>query len=184
MSGIRFSTLLKALLLFACIFGGCDYLSKLDKLKADLADLKSRAAAAQETRAQLQQEWKEIKQAKDQLDVLTKHEEELLKQRDQLDLKERNLTAAIKYLADSMTTAVEQARTAAIGTVIPELKLVGRPTLHNAKIFKINDDSISFIHEDGVANLKASAEELPPEYVLKYDLGVNSVSRALQKLLK
>lgn len=184
MFGYRFIALLKYILLFACLLGGCDYLVKLDHLKKELVDLKAQAATAREAAGQLQQEWQEIKQAKDKLDLLLKREDTLLKQRDLLDTQERRLTAEIKYQADSMVTAVEKTRAAAIGALIPELKLIGRPTLYNAKIFKINDDSISFLHEDGVANLKATAEELPPEYLKKYDLGAQSITRGLQKLLK
>ncbi len=66
----RFSTLLKALLMLTCVVGGCEYLSQLDKLKADLAELKSQAEVAHETAEQRRQEWTEIKTAKAKLDQL------------------------------------------------------------------------------------------------------------------
>ncbi len=178
----RFSTVIKALLMFACILGGCEYLSQLDKLKAELAELKAQAGPLRETKDLRRQEWSELKAAKDKQDQLMRHEAELLKKRDLLDTQERKLTGQIKYLAASMTAAVEKARSMAIGTVFPELNLPGHPTLHNAKIFKINDDSISFLHEDGAANLHIKAEELPVELVQKYDLGLKSIHKALQRL--
>ena len=184
MSDFRFISFLKALLLLACVLGGCEYISKLDKLKAELAELKTHAGTARELVAQRRQEWNELKTAKDKLDKLLEHEAELIKQRDLLDTKERKLAVEIKYLADSMAAVVEKTRSSAIGTVIPELKLSGRPTLHNAKLFKFSDESISFLHSDGVANLKATPDELPPEFVQKYDLGTKSVSQRLRKLLK
>lgn len=178
----RFSSLLKALLLFACILGGCEYLSKLDKLKAELADLKTQAATTRETAELRRQEWTEIKTAKAKLDQLAARREEIIRQRDILDTQERKLTGEIKYLADSMTAAVKNMRASGIGTVISELRLPGRPALYNAKIFKINDDSISFLHEDGVANLHVNADELPVEFVQKYDLGPRSIHKGLQRL--
>ncbi len=179
----RFFTLLKALLMFACVIGGCEYLSKLDKLKADLAELKSQADAARETADLRRQEWAEIKAAKDKLDQLSARMAEVNRQRDLLDTQERKLTSEIKYMADSMTAAVENTRASAIGNVIPELRLEGRPALHNAKIFKITDDSISFLHEDGVANLHVKSDELPREFVEKYDLGPKSIHLGLQHLI-
>ena len=179
----RFSSFLKALLLLACIIGGCDYLAILDKLKAELAELKSQTGTARETAELRRQEWTEIKAAKDKLDQLEARMNEVIRQRDLLDTKERKLTGEIKYMADSMAAAVENIRTLAIGTVIPELRLPGRSALYNAKIFKINDNSISFLHEDGVANLQAKTEELPVELVQKYDLGPKSIHVGLLRLL-
>ena len=179
----RFITFLKALLLLACIIGGCDHLAKLDKLKAELAELKSQADTTRETADLRRQEWTEIKTAKDKLDQLEARMTEVIRKRDLLDTKERKLTGEIKYMADSMAAAVENTRTFAIGTVIPELRLPGRSALHNAKIFKINDDSVSFLHEDGVANLQAKTDELPMEFVQKYDLGPKSIHGGLQHLI-
>jgi outer membrane murein-binding lipoprotein Lpp len=178
----RFSSFLKALLLFACIIGGCDYLSKLDKLKADLAELKSQADTARETADLRRQEWTEIKTAKDKLDQLEARMTEVIRQRDLLDTKERKLTGEIKYMADSMAAAVEKIRSAAIGTEISELRLAERPALLNAKILKITDDAISFLHEDGVASLHVKTNDLPMEFVQKYDLGTKSIHRSLQRL--
>ena len=180
----HFSTFLRGLLILACILGGCEYLSSLDKLNTQLAELKEIASPAQERADRRRQEWNELKQAKDTLDQLVQREKELLDQKDRLDQKERRLTGEIKYLTDSMTGVVAKLRSSAIGTVIPELKLLGRPALRNAKIFKITDDAISFLHEDGVANLRATTEELPLDLVKKYDLGEKSLSQRLQKLLK
>jgi len=179
----RFITFVKALLLLVCVLGGCDYLSKLDKLKTDLAELKTQAAAARETVEMRRQEWSELKAATDKLDQLVQHEAELIKKRDLLDTQERRLTGEIRYLTDSMAAVVEKARSSAIGTVIPELKLPGRPTLHNAKIFKISDDSISFLHEDGVANLNVKTDELPVDFIQRYDLGQKSINKGLQHLM-
>ncbi|WP_395753503.1 hypothetical protein [Prosthecobacter sp.] len=184
MFDFRASTLIKIILVFAALLAVADYFYQRDKLQTELAEMKTRSSDLHETLLARQQEWAELKSAKDKLDQLSKHEQDLISQRDLLDQKEKKLHVEIKYLADSMATTAEKARTAAIGSLIPELKLLNRPTLHNAKIFKITDDSISFLHEDGVANLKATAEELPPDLQQKFDLGPGSIARQLAKLLK
>ena len=183
MPEFRFITFVKALLLLACVLGGCDYLSTLDKLKSDLVELKAQAAAARETAELRRQEWSELKTAKDKLDHLVQHEAELIKKRDLLDTRERRLTGEIRYLTDSMAAVLEKTRSSAIGTVIPELRLPGRPTLHSAKIFKISEDSISFLHEDGVANLNVKTDELPVDFIQRYDLGQKSIIKGLQRLM-
>ena len=182
MFGFRFSSILKALLLLAFVLGGYKYLSTLDKLKAELAELKSKADTARETAELRRQEWTEIKTAKDKLDQLESRMAEVIRQRDVLDTQERKLTGEIKYMADSMTKVVGKNRSVAIGTDIPELRLAGRASLHNAKILKITDDSISFLHEDGVASLHVKTDDLPIEFVQKYDLGPKSIHKALQLL--
>ncbi|MDI1311404.1 hypothetical protein [Prosthecobacter sp.] len=183
MLDFRFSSLLKAVLLLACLLAAFEYLSKADKLNEELAELKARAETARETADLRRKEWTEINEAKAKLEQMTTHMENLIRQRDILDTQERRLTGEIKYLAESMTAVVVKARTAATGTVIPELLLEGRTTLHNAKIFKINEDSISFLHEDGVANLHVKAEEIPIEFIKKYDLGSDSIIRRLKHLV-
>jgi len=180
----HYSTFLKAILMLACVLGGCEYLSKLDRLKAELAEVKELAGPARETAELRKQEWNEIKRAKDKLDALAQREEELRNQKDMLDQKERKLTGEIKYLAASMESTVEKVRKADVGTAMAELKLPERAALQNAKILKIHDDSITFLHEDGVANLKLQAYELPKELIAKYDLGTSGFVKSLQRLEK
>lgn len=180
----RYSTFFKMLLLTVCAFGGCDYLARLDKLKGELADLNSEAGPVHEEAESRRLEWEEIKETKGRLDALVKHEADLVKQHEMLLQKERRLSAEISYESSSMTAVVEKVRAAAAGTMITELRLSGRSSLHNAKILKVHEDSIAFMHEDGVAGLRASAEELPPNFAQDYDLGANSISQMLQKLLK
>lgn len=178
----RLSTFLKAIVMLALILGGCEYLSKTDKLKVQLAELQSLAISNRETADVRTQEWNKLKNARDKSDQASKSESLAMKKSDALGQRERKLEGEIKYLAASMTTTVEKVRTAAIGIMIKELKLPDGGTLKNAKILKIEDSSISFLHEDGVANLKVKTEELPKEFVEQYDLGLNSLTKRLQRL--
>ncbi len=179
----RFSTFLKFLLLLAAVLGGCEYLSRTDKLNAQLGDARSLADSTKETVEARRQEWTQLNSAKDKLDAAMNREKAALQQRDELDQKQRKLEGEIKYLAGSMTAIVAKVRSAAIGSEIKELKLPEGGSLQNTKILKIDDDSISFLHNDGVANLTVKAEQLPPEFVQKYDLGPNSISKRLIRLM-
>ena len=178
----RFSTFLKFLLLFAAVLGGCEYLSRTDQLKARLAEAQSLATPAKETAEARRQEWAQLKSARDKLDDVMKREQAALRQRDLLDQQQRRLEGEIKYLAGSMTAIVAKVRSAAIGSEIKELKLPDGGSLQNTKILKIDDGSISFLHADGVANLRVKAEELPRELVEQYDLGPNGLAARLRRL--
>ena len=178
----HYSTFLKFLLLLAAVLGGCEYLSRTDKLNAQLGEAHSLVASAKEIAEARRLEWTQLKSARDKLDAALKRENAALQQREELDQKQRKLEGEIKYLAASMTDIVAQIRTAAIGSVIKELKLPDGGSLQNTKILKIDDNSISFLHNDGVANLKVSTEKLPQELIEKYDLGTNGLAKSLQLL--
>ncbi|HRH96765.1 MAG TPA: hypothetical protein PLB55_12560 [Prosthecobacter sp.] len=178
----RFSTFLKFLLLLAAVLGGCEYLSRTDKLNAQLDDARSLAASTKETVETRRQEWTQLKSARDKLDAALKREKETLQQRDELDQRQRKLEGEIKYLAGSMSEFVAQVRAADIGSEIKELKLPEGGRLQNAKILKIDNGSISLLHENGVASLRVSADELPADLVKKFDLGTNSIAERLQQL--
>ena len=119
----RFSTFLKFLLLLAAVLGGCEYLSRTDKLNAQLGDVRSLAASTKETVEARRLEWTQLNSAKDKLDAAMNREKAALQQRDELDQKQRKLEGEIKYLAGSMTAIVAKVRSAAIGS---EIKEIGR----------------------------------------------------------
>lgn len=178
----HYSTFLKFLLLLAAVLGGCEYLSRTDKLNAQLGEAHSLVASAKEIAEARRLEWTQLKSARDKLDGTLKRENAAIQQREELDQKQRKLEGEIKYLAASMTDMVAKIRLAAIGSVIQELKLPDGGSLQNTKILKIDDNSISFLHNDGVANLQVSTEKLPQELIEKYDLGPNGLAKTLQLL--
>ncbi len=162
--------------------GGCEYLSRTDKLNAQLGEAHSLVATAKEIAEARRLEWTQLKSAREKLDAALKRVNAALQQREELDQKQRKLEGEIKYLATSMSNMVAQIRLAAIGSVIKELRLPERSLLLNAKVLKIGDDSISFLHEDGVANLRVRTDQLPKDLIQKYDLDPNSTSKQLRHL--
>jgi len=179
----HYSTFLKFLLLLAAVLGGCEYLSRTDKLNAQLGEAHSLVASAKEIAEARRLEWTQLKSARDKLDAALKRENAALQQREELDQKQRKLEGEIKYLAASMTDIVAKVRSAGINSVIEKVNLPEREGLKNARILKIDDVAISFLHEDGVANLNVKAEELPAEFINKYDLGSNGTAKRLQHLV-
>jgi hypothetical protein len=176
------SFILKAMLLIACAIGGYEYYSRVERLKIEIADKKNTAQEQKDAAATLKVAWEGIKIVQGQINDLQRREEAALLQRDQIDQLERKLSGEIKYLALSMHDTVEKARAAAVGTMAKEPKLSGRPSLQNAKILKIEDNSITFMHEDGVASLRLQVDELPAEMIHKFDMGSDGLAKRLQHL--
>ncbi len=182
MFDFHFSSLIKPLLLLVLVLGGCEYLSRIDKLKLQVVDLQTVAAQTKETAGLRMQELTQLKSAKDKFDEADKRKKSALLERDALNQKQRKLESEIKYLAASMVETVDKVRATAKGSVIAELKLPERESLHDARILKIDEGSISFLHQDGVANLRLKTEELPIELVKKFDMGPNGIGKRLQRL--
>jgi hypothetical protein len=178
------SCLLKALLLIACVLGGYEYYRRVELLKVGIAEKKNLAQEKKDAASALKSVWEELETVQGQIKDLLKREEAELRQRDQIDPLERKLSGEIKYLAPSMLNAVGKARAAAVGTVVQELRLPGRPVLKNAKILKIEDNSITFLHEDGVANLRLQADDLPAEMIQQFDMGSNGLAKQLRRLVE
>ncbi|WP_395716128.1 hypothetical protein [Prosthecobacter sp.] len=176
------SLLLKLLLFLALALGGYEYFIRMDELKAEIAKKKNQIQELQETANARSAEYQELARVKSQISDLLKRETVALQQRDMIDQKERRLTGEIKYLSQTIPTVVEKARAAAIGTTIKVLKLESRSALLNAKIMRIEDNSVTFMHEEGVANFKVYTEELPRDFTDKYDLGPKSISKGLELL--
>lgn len=180
----RFSTFLKFLLVVAAIIGGCDYLSRTDRLSARLSELKSQSLQIRQAVDERKQEWHGLQIASDKVKSILHREQELQKQQDALGQKQRSLEGQIYYLSAAMDEAVKQVRSQAIGTLLPELRIPDREFLRNTRILKIDDNSITFLHQDGVANLHLESSSLPQDMVVKYDLGESGISRHLHQLVQ
>lgn len=176
------SFILKAMLLIACVLGGYEYYSRVEQLKIEVADKKNIAQEQKDAAVALKAAREEMTTVQGQVNDLQRREEAALLQRDQIDQLERKLSGEIKYLALSMLDTVEKARAAAVGAMAKELRLSGRTALQNAKILKIEDDSITFMHEEGVASLRLQVDDLPTEMIRKFDMGGDSISKRLQRL--
>jgi len=80
-----------------------------------------------------------------------------------------DLEAQEKTLRQQQRTLAADARRALIGTVIPNLVLNDGRKPGEAKVIKIDDDSVSFAVSTGV--LRASSVDLPPELRQRFYFG-------------
>lgn len=179
---MRTGCFLKILLLLAVIVGAWEYWSWVEKTKARVVEIRTLLAEVTQMLSERQKTWSEIEQATSEVRALRKREDLAIMRRDQLGAQLRRITGDIKYLSLSMQEAVEKVRKAAIGTQVEELKLEGRESLKNARILKITDNSVTFLHEDGVANIQIETDKLPSEWLQRYDLGSASMRKRLKQL--
>lgn len=179
---MRTGCFLKILLLLAVIVGAWEYWSWVEKTKARVVEIRTLLAEVNQMLSERQKTWSEIEQATSEVRALRKREDLAIMRRDQLGAQLRRITGDIKYLSLSMQEAVEKVRKAAIGTQVEELKLEGRESLKNARILKITDNSVTFLHEDGVANIQIETDKLPSEWLQRYDLGSASMRKRLKQL--
>ncbi|MEZ5386173.1 MAG: hypothetical protein R3F13_11725 [Prosthecobacter sp.] len=96
------------------------------------------------------------------------------------DTKERMVSSDLTYLSKAMKEKVEAVRLEATKSEIAAVALRNGKTLRNAKIKKIDDESATFLHSEGVITVAVS--DLPSELVEKFDLGAESIVRQLERL--
>jgi len=104
------------------------------------------------------------------------------KNQDEADKKERRVEGDLNYTVKSFQDTADTVRNSATGVVLPELQLVGGKIYKDVKIRKADSESISVVHSEGIANIRA--DQLPQNLIVQYDIGPNSLSAQLLELLK
>ena len=181
---MRSGCFFKGLLFLLILVGAWEGWSWLEAKQRRLTEIRTQQSTATEALEKLTEQWAAIERAQTELKALRKRKNEANQASDKISETERRLTGEIKYLALSMREAVTKIRKAAIDTRVNELKLEGRPSLTNARILKITDDSITFLHEDGVANLKLESDQLPETLTRRFDIGPKGITASLERLEK
>ena len=96
------------------------------------------------------------------------------------DKKQRQTEGDMNYLVRAMPTIRQKAWEAAIGTEFTELILENGKVLKSAKIRKVADDFVTFIHAEGIGSIQIA--DLPKELQSRFDLGESSLMRRLKQL--
>ncbi len=96
------------------------------------------------------------------------------------DKKQRLVEGDLRYTIKSMNEAVEKIRADAVGCEITEVVLLNGTVFKNAKIRKVDDNSISFLHSIGISSVPV--EQIPLEFVEKFDMGPRSIVAQLEQL--
>lgn len=158
-------------------YSSIQYYRNLTAAKEGVATLIQQLEQQQAYNQERKAEWENITSLSEKREQLAKQSELLKKKKDDLEQQFRRKEGEFKYLAKSIGAAVETVRTASIGEVFPEIRLTDGRVLKNARIRKINDIQVSFIHTDGTGTL--AQELLPAALLRKLDLGNDSLVLAI-----
>lgn len=93
---------------------------------------------------------------------------------------EREVRRDIRRLIDEVTEAASSRRSNAGQKEYPTVELISGKVYQAAKVRKIEEDSVSFIHAGGIG--VAKVEELPESILAEYDLGPGSIVAQLKEL--
>lgn len=171
------------MIILAALVGGIfayRYFEKVDAANLGLANGKIALEQAQQGLDARKDLWKYVETANSNLAAARKREQEIVQIQNEADSKQRLIEGDLSYIAKSMKDAVAKVREMSSTTEIPELKLTSGKVLKGAKIRKVDDDSVTLFHSEGISVVKA--DELPEELLEKLQVGPKSLLRQLQAL--
>lgn len=158
------------------------YLEKVDKANADFQNSKLITEQAHESlrvRHEMVEARKKI--AADHNAMLQKIQsaEARMKTLEQTqadaDKKQRSVEGDLKYWIGAMPAIRQKVWQAAASSKLGDVTLQSGKILINAEIRKVEDDSISFIHSEGIGSI--TLESLPKDLIARFDLGGSSLVR-------
>lgn len=161
-------------------YSGWQYYSNVQKARVDVAQLTDQLNQSREFLQYQKQSWDKIEAARARLAEATAKKSALLQKKEELEVKSRSLEGEFKYLVKSTAEAVEKARVGGVNLTYPEVKLTDGKILKDAKIRKVEDRQISFIHTDGIGSIPYDL--LPDELRTKFDMGNSSLAVELATL--
>lgn len=173
-------TFVKILLFLAAVGGafyGADCYHKIDKAKTELEELRPELSQTKESLAYSKDAWEKYAALKIKADQAAATTAALKQQQ---ETGEQNLKTALSeftVMAASMNDAANKVRTNEAGLTFPEIKLADGRILTNAKVRKIEETQVSFMHSAGMGTVPAS--QLPPALLEQFDLGASSLTGAI-----
>ena len=150
----------------------------VDRVNADLIDLKNNLFQMESATENLRTEWAKVEALLAKLRVAQAKGGPIQQRKEELQKKIRGLEGEFRYLVSSTRAAVDKVRENAPGEVYPEVNLANGKVFKDAKIRKVEEDQISFIHSDGIGY--ASFDILPADLLKKFDLGPGGLAVALK----
>ncbi len=157
---------------------GAHYLTSVDSANASLLESKSKLADVHEMLGQRKKAWEATERLIATTRELAEQNNVLSKAKEVLDKRYRAVDADLKYAVDSMRSSVERVRESAPGTEIGDVNLVNGKVLQAAKIRKVEESNISFIHSSGIGTV--TVDLLPNEILERFDLGPNALLPQLE----
>ena len=159
---------------------GFRYMEEVDVANAAYEDAKLALAQTRESLDARKAMWATVEAASAKLAKAQEKQNEILRMQDEAEKKERLIGGDLKYTLKSFSAVVEKIRADAVGCEIPEIVLLNGTTLKNAKIRKVDYNTISLFHASGISSVPY--DQLPKDLVEKFDLGPGSLIAQLEQL--
>lgn len=96
------------------------------------------------------------------------------------DMKQQTVEVMLRTLTESVRTTAAKNRAELIKTELAEMLLKNGLILKNVKLRKIDDESCSFFHSEGIGSARLA--DLPADLAEKMDVGPYSISSRLRLL--
>lgn len=173
-------TFVKILLFLAAVGGafyGADCYSKIENAKSELADLRPAIIQAKESLAYSKDAWEKFAAIKIKADQAAATTAALKQQQESGENKLKAALEQFTALATATNEAVNKVRTSEAGLASPEIKLTDGRILKNAKVRKVEETQVSFMHSEGIGSVPVA--QLPASLLEQLDLGNSSLTSAM-----
>lgn len=170
----------KLILFLAAVGGafyGADCWHKIDRAKTELQELRPELSQTLESLAYSKDAWVKYEALKIKADQAAATTASLKQQQESGEKNLKTALAEFTVLAASMNDAATKVRTSGASLTIPEIKLTDGRILKDAKVRKIEETQVSFMHSAGMGNVPVA--QLPPSLLEQLDLGANSLTSAI-----
>ncbi|MBE7493346.1 MAG: hypothetical protein HS117_00215 [Verrucomicrobiaceae bacterium] len=151
----------------------------VDRLNAEVLSIRGNVGQTNSSTDRLKQEWAKVEVLVQRLQAANAKNASLQQQRDELKVKLRSLEGDFKYLLSSVRDAVDKVRANAPGEVYDEVVLADGRVLKSAKIRKVEDAQISFIHSEGISAI--THDMLPESIRSRFDLAPDGLLASLKQ---
>ncbi len=171
---------LKIILLLAAIGGafyGADCYHKIDQAKSELLQLKPELSQTQEFLSFSRNAWEKYEALKIKADQAAAKTSSLKQQKENGEKKLKAALEEFTVLAAAMNDSVNKVRTNDARLAFPEIKLADGRVLKDAKVRKVEETQVSFMHSAGIGS--APVAQLPPLLLEQLDLGTTSLTTAM-----
>ena len=171
---------IKILLFLAAVGGafyGVDCYRKIENAKSELADLRPVFIQTQEALAYSKDAWEKYEPLKIKAGQAAATTATLKQQQENGETKLKAALEQFTALATAMNEAVNKVRTNETSLSFPEIKLTDGRVLKDAKVRKVEETQVSFMHSAGIGSVPVT--QLPPSLLDQLDLGSASMTTAM-----
>ena len=175
------------IIILALLVGGIflyRHLEIVDQANANFIQTRESLVSLEENLRARQKQWDDVNsavgKARTKLDDASAVHQKAVAMNEEAVMLRRKVESGLDELTGDFPKSVQKVRTAALGTVLPSVMLMDGKRLSTAQIKKIEDNGMSFIHQEGFGVVPLN--NLPADLIAKFDLGPGSIVKAAEKL--